>query len=238
MPRSRLRWKVERNAIVQIHINDSIEVWCVGMSVPGAWLESTVIAMEISAIDGTISYCVGGVCLTGDLWVERNRLRLVKYKNIYSDAHSDTPRSNQRIYSAPGSPLNNNNNNNNNVSALSNPLATTHNDTNNTNNSTTTSSLFFTTGVSLFSRSRVSSSASASSVTGNNTINTSNQGRTSIHRLNSDVAVTMPLLHTNNTTTTANNNDTNNDGMNHYVPHIHRSSFQDRNNADASCSIM
>lgn len=80
--RSRLRWKVETNNVVQIRVGDPVEVWCVGMTVPGAWLESRVIQVsQQSDGSGTASYCVDGVLTTGDLWVDRDRLRLVKFEN-------------------------------------------------------------------------------------------------------------------------------------------------------------
>jgi hypothetical protein len=71
--RSRLRWTVERNEIETIHVHDIVELWCCGSSVPGAWLQSYVRKV---CPDG--KYCVGRVLASGNLWVDRDRLRLVK----------------------------------------------------------------------------------------------------------------------------------------------------------------
>ena len=49
-----------------------VELWCCGANVPGAWLESRVKRIRKGR------YCVGKVLSTGSLWVERDRLRLVK----------------------------------------------------------------------------------------------------------------------------------------------------------------
>ena len=70
--RSRLRWAVERNNLARIRLNDVVELWCCGANVPGAWLESRVKRIRNGR------YCVGKVLSTGSLWVERERLRLVK----------------------------------------------------------------------------------------------------------------------------------------------------------------
>lgn len=72
VPKSRLRWTVERNDVETIQVNDIVELWCCGTSVPGAWLESYVRKVR----DG--KYCVGRVMTSGNLWVDRDRLRLVK----------------------------------------------------------------------------------------------------------------------------------------------------------------
>lgn len=72
VPRSRLRWAVERNNLARIRLNDVVELWCCGANVPGAWLESRVKRIRNGR------YCVGKVLSTGSLWVERERLRLVK----------------------------------------------------------------------------------------------------------------------------------------------------------------
>jgi hypothetical protein len=58
--------------IETIHVNDIVELWCCGASVPGAWLESYVRKIR----DG--KYCVGEVLASGNLWVDRDRIRLVK----------------------------------------------------------------------------------------------------------------------------------------------------------------
>ncbi len=49
-----------------------VELWCCGANVPGAWLESRVKRVRNGR------YCVGRVLSTGSLWVDRDRLRLVK----------------------------------------------------------------------------------------------------------------------------------------------------------------
>ena len=73
VPKSRLRWAVDRNEVAQILPNDVVELWCCGANVPGAWLESRVKKVRNGR------YCVGRVLSTGSLWVERDRLRLVKH---------------------------------------------------------------------------------------------------------------------------------------------------------------
>ena len=72
VPRSRLRWAVATNTLVTIHVNDIVELWCCGANVPGAWLES-----KVKKIRGD-RYCLGKVLSSGNLWVERDRLRLVR----------------------------------------------------------------------------------------------------------------------------------------------------------------
>jgi hypothetical protein len=72
VPRSRLRWAVSENTIVKIDLNDVVELWCCGANVPGAWLES-----RVKRVRGG-RYCIGGVLSSGHLWVERDRLRLVR----------------------------------------------------------------------------------------------------------------------------------------------------------------
>ena len=59
--------------MAQILPNDVVELWCCGANVPGAWLESRVKKIRNGR------YCVGRVLSTGSLWVERDRLRLVKH---------------------------------------------------------------------------------------------------------------------------------------------------------------
>lgn len=70
--RCRLRWTVERNRFDIIEAGDVVELWCCGANVPGAWLESKVKKVR----DGR--YCLGRVLSSGLLWVERDRLRLVR----------------------------------------------------------------------------------------------------------------------------------------------------------------
>lgn len=72
VPRSRLRWAVNANTIAGIHVGDIVELWCCGANVPGAWLES-----KVKKVRGN-RFCLGKVLSTGHLWVERDRLRLVR----------------------------------------------------------------------------------------------------------------------------------------------------------------
>lgn len=72
VPRTRLRWAVSTNTLVSIHANDIVELWCCGANVPGAWLES-----KVKKVRGD-RYCLGKVLSSGYLWVERDRLRLVR----------------------------------------------------------------------------------------------------------------------------------------------------------------
>jgi hypothetical protein len=70
--RTRLRWTVASNTIEQIDTGDVVELWCVGQNVPGAWLESKVKKVRAGR------YCLGKVVSSGSLWVDRDRLRLVR----------------------------------------------------------------------------------------------------------------------------------------------------------------
>jgi hypothetical protein len=72
VPRNRLRWAVSGNILVSIQVGDVVELWCCGANVPGAWLES-----KVKRIRGD-RYCLGRVLSTGFLWVERDRIRLVR----------------------------------------------------------------------------------------------------------------------------------------------------------------
>lgn len=72
VPRNRLRWMVAPNVIEQIEVGDVVELWCCGVNVPGAWLESKVKKIRNNR------YCLGKVLASGSLWVERDRLRLVR----------------------------------------------------------------------------------------------------------------------------------------------------------------
>lgn len=81
VPRSRLRWKVNSNVVVSIKVGDVVELWCWGASVPGAWLES-----RIRKIRGG-RYCLGRVISSGYLWVERDRIRLVRRPDPSSMNH-------------------------------------------------------------------------------------------------------------------------------------------------------
>lgn len=77
VPRSKLRWSVEKNLQRSIRPKDAVEIWCCGATVPGAWLESRVKKVR----DGR--YCVGRVLSTGSLWVERERLRPLKKSSAF-----------------------------------------------------------------------------------------------------------------------------------------------------------
>jgi len=86
VPRSRLRWTVQRNTLVNIQVGDVVELWCCGANVPGAWLES-----KVKRIRGE-RYCLGRVLSTGFLWVERERIRLVRRKEDIDDGSGVGPR--------------------------------------------------------------------------------------------------------------------------------------------------
>ena len=79
VPRTRLRWAVEKNTLCAIRSGDVVELWCCGANVPGAWLESRVKKVR----DGR--FCVNRVLTTGTtshsrpLWADRARLRLVRH---------------------------------------------------------------------------------------------------------------------------------------------------------------
>lgn len=72
VPRSRLRWSVQPNRLVTIYAGDIVELWCCGQNVPGAWLEC-----KVKKVRGR-RYCLGKVLSSGYLWVDRDRLRLVR----------------------------------------------------------------------------------------------------------------------------------------------------------------
>ena len=79
VPRDRLRWAVERNTLCHITAGSVVELWCCGANVPGAWLES-----KVKKVRGN-RYCINRVLTVGasyqskPLWVDRERLRLVRY---------------------------------------------------------------------------------------------------------------------------------------------------------------
>lgn len=70
--RARLRWMVATNTLVTIQVSDIVELWCCGLNVPGAWLECKVKKVRNGR------YCLGRVLSSGYLWVDRDRLRLVR----------------------------------------------------------------------------------------------------------------------------------------------------------------
>ena len=82
--RSRLRWAVDSNALNQILPGSVVELWCCGANVPGAWLESRVKKVRAGR------YCMNKVLSSGALWVERDRLRLVKHP-VDADTRSGSP---------------------------------------------------------------------------------------------------------------------------------------------------
>lgn len=82
--RSRLRWFAERNVVESVKVNDPVEIWCCGAQVPGAWLEA-----KITKVVGN-RYCVGRVHPGAEMWVDRDRLRLVK--RVKSSAESQSRR--------------------------------------------------------------------------------------------------------------------------------------------------
>ena len=73
VPRNRLRWAVDKNILCQIIAGSEVELWCYGANVPGAWLETKVKKIR----DGR--FCLNKVLPTGLLWVDRDRLRLVRH---------------------------------------------------------------------------------------------------------------------------------------------------------------
>ena len=75
VPLQRLRWTVARNTIEEIKTGDSVELWCCGANVPGAWLECKVKRVRTKSAE--TKYCIARVLQSGHLWVERERLRLV-----------------------------------------------------------------------------------------------------------------------------------------------------------------
>ena len=107
VPRSRLRWAVERNTLCQITAGSVVELWCCGANVPGAWLES-----KVKKVRGN-RYCINRVLTSGatfqskPLWVDRDRLRLVHYP-VDDDISSISPRTrssslNEFFFGSPSS---------------------------------------------------------------------------------------------------------------------------------------
>ncbi len=90
MPRHRLRWCQPETPGYLLHDtiqpHDSVEILCLGVSVPRVWLES-----RVSKVLGNL-YCVGNVLSpSGVLWVERSSLRLIKSRKINArQASSDS----------------------------------------------------------------------------------------------------------------------------------------------------
>lgn len=84
--RSRLRWAVDSNVLCQILPGAVVELWCCGANVPGAWLESRVKKVRAG------KFCINRVLSSGPLWVDRDRLRLVKHPADADNARVGTPR--------------------------------------------------------------------------------------------------------------------------------------------------
>ena len=109
VPRNRLRWAVDFNTVTKIQVNDVVEVWCCGSNVPGAWLECVVKKISHN------KYNVGKVRSSGPLWVERDRLRLIKHRSSSFET-DDSTRSDsfpiRRLSSFFSSVSNSNNNSN------------------------------------------------------------------------------------------------------------------------------
>ena len=74
--RERLRWpmKPDNASSAKICKGDTVELWCCGFNVPGAWLESVVKRVKKDR------YCVTRAHVTGSIWVPRDRIRPQKTK--------------------------------------------------------------------------------------------------------------------------------------------------------------
>ena len=74
--RSRFRWLVDQDAVEPIREGDPVELWCCGVNVPGAWLESRV---DRVTSDG--QYELSKVSVSGQsIKVPRSRIRLASHK--------------------------------------------------------------------------------------------------------------------------------------------------------------
>ncbi|CAM9099799.1 unnamed protein product, partial [Scytosiphon promiscuus] len=77
VPRERLRWGNERLAKnlegATPAKGDSVEMWCQGLHVPGAWLEAVVHEVEKDRL-----LPLGAILTTGHFWVNPKSVRLVK----------------------------------------------------------------------------------------------------------------------------------------------------------------
>jgi hypothetical protein len=74
--RERLRWpmKLDNASSAKICKGDTVELWCCGFNVPGAWLESVVKRIKKGR------YCVTRAHVSGSIWVPRERIRPQKRK--------------------------------------------------------------------------------------------------------------------------------------------------------------
>mmetsp|Transcript_1920 Transcript_1920/g.3045 ORF Transcript_1920/g.3045 Transcript_1920/m.3045 type:complete len:364 (-) Transcript_1920:253-1344(-) len=82
--RRRLRWGSQKDLTTRLGVNDPIELWCCGLSVPGAWLESTVKKVRRG------QYCVLRAQSSGSVWVTRDRIRPRRRKRTGSSNDSVT----------------------------------------------------------------------------------------------------------------------------------------------------
>jgi hypothetical protein len=75
--RERVRWpmKSDNAASAKISKGDTVELWCCGFNVPGAWLESVVKRIKRDR------YCVTRAHVSGSIWVPRGRIRPQKTKS-------------------------------------------------------------------------------------------------------------------------------------------------------------
>ena len=62
------------NTVEKLHAGDKIEIWCMGKTVPGAWLESAIAEEYEDGYFGLMNVLVSGEMLT----VARKNLRKVK----------------------------------------------------------------------------------------------------------------------------------------------------------------
>jgi hypothetical protein len=70
--RKRLRWSVDHDKISPISVNDRVELWCCGQSVPGAWLDTVVKKIKRN-LYGVLKSHSSSV-----IWVPRDRIRPLK----------------------------------------------------------------------------------------------------------------------------------------------------------------
>ena len=84
--RARLRWPMKHHDATSAKISkgDTVELWCCGYNVPGAWLESVVKRIKKDR------YCVTRAHVSGSIWVPRERIRpRRKRAGIASDSPAD-----------------------------------------------------------------------------------------------------------------------------------------------------
>ncbi|CAM9160471.1 unnamed protein product [Chrysoparadoxa australica] len=87
VPRRRLRWGNTAAAVrlkgQEAQVNDTVEIWCGGVNVPGAWLEATVMGVR-----GDELY-LGEVLTNEEMWTNRNRCCLVKKGEAMAPSGAD-----------------------------------------------------------------------------------------------------------------------------------------------------